>query len=665
MNFTFLRSNGNVAFFRSDAEQADWCQEEMTVTATFPYVENKVIERGMIVLFQDYATGDWQAYEIRQCTIMPGDYYQQFTAENLAISELTDCHIPEKLELTDVTAGDAVMAVLVHTGWTLGAVPPAPSPGEMSGIQNCDISRGSVWTAINTIQTTWNVYIETRITIDANGITGKYLDVVPSTGTDRGLRLAINKNVTDPCVTYDDSDLYTALYGYGGTYTEGSGDSRVTLERNFSSVVWNKTADHPAKPNGQKYLEYPEMTALYGRNGKPRFGYYQNTNIDDPEILLQKTWETLKQCCEPKISIRGTVADLKRMGYADQPLRLHDLAIIEIEPVGLQFYKQIVRLTVDLLDPTKNLPEIGDYIPNIIYINRETENFATGGGTGAGSGGGRSKVDLEMSEYKTETYDNGRQIGMVATHVNEQENIFMQAGLHIDPDTGVLIYAEDGVNMIGSKFHVQSDMITAEVNNRKDADKEMSSKITQTANAISLEVSQRKQGETTLQSKITVQADRITQEVTNRQNADQQLSSRITQTDDEITAEVTRATTAEGTLSGRITVNADKVSIVVEDDGAGGYKPNSASIVAGINGQEGSYVKIKADTINLSGYVTASQLSATDAKIDNLMSGQATATSLNCLNFRVGAAQFTFGTGIVTKKTITINGTDYKLLGWS
>lgn len=634
MNFTFLRSTGAVAFFRSDAEEADWCQEEMTVSATFPYFSNKVIERGMVILFQDPATNDWQAYEIRQCTIMPGDSYQQLTAESLAISELTDCHVQNKIEIDNVHASEALSTVLSGTGWNVGNVVVDP-------VSSCDLQRGSSWQAVNTIASNWNVYIEPRVTVDSNGITGKYLDIVPSTGMDRGLRLAINKNVTDPCVTYDDTDMYTALYGYGGTYTEGEGESRVTLEYNFSSVIWDKTADHPAKPEGQRYLEYPEMTALYGRNGKPRFGYYQNTNVNDPDILLQQTWEALKQCCQPKISIQGTVSDLKRMGYADQPLRLHDLAIIELEPVGLLFYKQIIRLTVDLLDPTKNVPEIGDYIPNIIYINRETENYATGGSKGSGGRGGKTKVDLEMSEYRTEIYDNGRQLGMVAQHLNEQGDILNQAGLHIDPDTGVLIYAEDNENMVGSRFHVQSDMITAEVTNRKNEDNVLSSRITQTANKIELEVSERKAGDATLSGRITVEANRITQEVTNRTNADAVLSGQITVEADRITQEVTRATTAEGTLSGRITVEANKIALVVTEDGQGGNVVNAASIVAGINGQSGSYVKISADTINLSGYVTASSLNAVDAKIDNLSTGVTRASYLKTVQFNILDNYFT------------------------
>lgn len=510
MDFTFLRPSGEVAFFRSDAEQADWTQEELNLNCTFPYKPDKVIERGMVILFRDPALDDWHAYEIRQCILMPGEFYQQFTAEDIAVSELTDCHIPEKIELTDVSAAEALEQLLRGTGWEVGEV--------AGGISSGDITRGSVWQNVSVISGNWNVYVWPRVTVNSSGISGRYLDILPSSGFDRGLRLAVNKNVTDPCVTYDDTGLYTALYGYGGTYASGSTQDRVTLEYNFADVVWSRTADHPAKPQGQKFIEDPEATALYGRNGRPRFGYYQNTNIKDPAILLQKTWEALKGCREPKISITGTVADLKRMGYKDIPLRLHDMAIIELEPVGLLFYRQIIRLTVDLLDPTKNLPEIGNYIPNIIYINRETENAATGGGGGSGGGRGSSKIDLEMSKYQTRIYDTGETVGMYARTVDEQGNILRQAGMHIDPETGVLIYDEDYENNIGAKFKVQKELIESEVYARTTEGQLLSSRITQNANSISLEVAERKGAINGLNSKIEIQKDRISLVVTDGSN---------------------------------------------------------------------------------------------------------------------------------------------------
>lgn len=604
MDFTFVKGD-SVAFFRSDAQQAEWTQEELNLHCVFPFLPDKVIERGTTILFQDPATWDWQAYEVRQCQAFTD--YQQIEAEDLAVSELTDCHVPGQVELTNVSASNALSQLLSGTGWNVGTVGSNP-------VSSGDFSRGSVWQNVSEIVTNWNVRILPRVTVDASGITGRFLDIISPIGTDRGLRLAVNKNVTDPCVTYDDTDLYTALYGYGGTYSEGTLEDRKTLEYNFADVVWSKTAGHPAKPKGQKYLEYPEMTALYGRNGKPRFGYYQNTNIKDPAILLQKTWETLKTCCQPKISIDGTVTDLKRLGYDDVPVRLYDLAIVEIEPIGVQIYKQVIKLTVDLLDPTKNLPTIGDYIPNIIYINRETESFATGGGKGSGKGGGgggRTKVEVKESEYDTQFYDTGQQIGIYARKTDKNGNILEQAGMDIDPSTGVLIYAEGKDNMIGSMFHVQKDMIEAEVHNRTTEGLELSSKISQTADAISLEVSQRKQ--------------------------------------------------EDKYLSGRIDVQADKVSLVVEEKN-GQNVVKASSIVAGINAQTGSYVRIKADTVNLDGYVTMSRFSSLEGEVDNLVTGSTTAVALRCASFYASYIQL--NGAYITRQNVEIGGVTYRLVGW-
>ena len=602
VDFTFTKGDA-VAFFRSDAMTAEWTQDEMNVHCVFPFLPNKEIERGMIILFQDQATDDWKAFTIRQCQCFSG--YQQIEAEDLAITELSACHIDQKVELRNKTADIALAAVLFNTGWLVGTIGDNPTS---SG----DLSRGSAWQNIHSIEQNWNVHIVPRVVVNSDGIAGRYLDIISASGVDRGLRLAVNKNISDPCVTYDDSELYTALYGYGATYTEKSDDNEISKhisEYTFASVKWDKTNEHPAKPKGLKYLEDTEATALYGLNGRPRFGYYQNTNIDDPKTLLQKTWETLQTCNHPKISIDGTVTDMKRLGYKDVPMRLYDLAIIELEPLGVLFYKQIIKLTVNLLDATKNRVTIGDYIPSIIYINREVESFATGGGKGAGRGGGgsgRTKTDLKDSEYQTRIYDTGEEVGMVATRVGEHGNILNQAGLHIS-SSGVLIYSEDNANMIGAKFRVLSDKIESEITSRQAGDTELSSRITQTANKIELEVSQRKAGDETLAARIKIEADKITQEVIDRQNADQELS-------------------------GRITVQAGRIDLVVSGTGDNA-KVNAASIVLGINGQTGSYVKIQAAKINLDGYVTTSMLESAFTSAQQISTQQMTISQyFTCLN---------------------------------
>jgi hypothetical protein len=308
-------------------------------------------------------------------------------------------------------------------------------------VQSGDFSRGSVWDAVNTIQQNWNVYIKPRVVISSAGvITGRYLDIAPAEGINRGLRLSISKNFLDPAVTYDDEGVITAMYGYGGSIevAQSGGAADKTEELTFKDEVWTATGGHPAKPAGQTYLEWPEKTALYGRNGRPRYGYYQNGSIKEASVLLEKTWESLQQSCNPKISISGTVVDLARLGYSDQTISLHEMVIVEIEETGEVFQKQIICCDVDLIDPTGSRVEIGDYIPNIVYINRDTNDKAKGGGGGGGGSKG-SMTALEDSDVKTWTdfVKTQNKIGMVVGTYNGTDKVLGgQIVLAINDDGG-------------------------------------------------------------------------------------------------------------------------------------------------------------------------------------------------------------------------------------
>lgn len=428
MQTTFLNAAGVVLFTRDDMEQGEWTQEEYSVNATFPFVAGKVIERGQRLSFQDPATGTVEIFEVRNVTNIEPEHYQQIIAEHIAISELSDEHINTQ-EITDKTPAQALTTVLTGTLWAVGTA-------AVSNSSSVDIARGSVWQAVGSISQNWNVYIVPRVTVNSSGsITGRYLDIVESTGTWRGVRLSVDKNMSDASVVYDDSEVLTALYGYGGNVDvaqSGNQDDK-TEELTFADEVWTATNEHPAKPAGQTYLEDPEKTALYGRNGRPRYGYYQNGDIKDAAILLEKTWEALQETSTPKINITGTVADLYRLGYKDEPLRLHDLAIVEIPETGEKFYLQIIKLAVDLIDPTATRPEIGSYIPNIIYINRDAND------SGGGGGGGRGQTNEEDDDAKTfaALEKTNSMIGMVVGTRNGQQ--YIKAGeisLAINSSTG-------------------------------------------------------------------------------------------------------------------------------------------------------------------------------------------------------------------------------------
>lgn len=410
--FYFLDYADDPLFIRSDAESASWNVEEMNLQATFPYDPQRIIRRGQRIAFWD-DTGVFQAFEIRKCRNYSPDNYQEITAEHIVISELTDEHTAGR-ELTDVALGDALNALLDGTLWSVGSV------YNSSDVSSADIGMGSVWQALRSVEQAWPIRLVPRVTAGPAGITGRYIDAIKGAGTWDGIRLSVNKNADEMGVTWDDSNVVTALYGYGANVTDEEAGT-IGGPLMFTNIEWAQTVEHPAKPAGYGYIEDPAATALYGRNGHPRFGYYQNGDIRDAETLLEKTWEALKLSSAPTVTIDCQVRDLYRLGYHDEPLKLYALARVEVHPGNEVLERQITSLSVDLLDPTATRVTIGTYIPNIIYISRDTAAQAYGsyGGGGGGSVGnrrGQSNAQKARTEFNTEIAANAYQISLRATH---------------------------------------------------------------------------------------------------------------------------------------------------------------------------------------------------------------------------------------------------------
>lgn len=441
MEFLFFDSADARLFARSDAESANWTVEEMSLQALFPYDPDKIIQRGQRIGFTD-ETGVFQPFEIRKVRTYEPDHYQEITAEHIAISELSDEHLA-KAEITDETAASALAGILTGTLWAVGT-------DTSSGTSSGDVSMGSVWQGVRTIEQNWNVYITPRVTFNASGITGRYLDIAPATPVWRGVRLSLDKNADEIGVTWDDTNVITAIYGYGGRVADSSGDDTEALT--FADVVWSTSDGDPAdKPSGQTYVEDPTAKALYGRNGRNRFGYYQNSDISDAETLLAKAWEVLQTTNAPEVSIDCLVHDLYRLGYADQPLQLHDQTIIEVRPTGEKLQKEIIRLAVNLLDPTATRVTIGAYIPNIVYIERETQKAAGGGGGGGRRGSKEGSQDNRIYEFETQIQANQYQIALRAWQRDldhTDENLLLAyAALGITSDQISSIVTSSGVQL--------------------------------------------------------------------------------------------------------------------------------------------------------------------------------------------------------------------------
>jgi phage minor structural protein len=384
----------------------------------------------------------------------------------------------------------------------------------------------------------------------------------------------------------------------------------------------------------------------YVSKNESAYGVVSKTETDQSitkkELLRAWAQDRLERHCEPNVTVTISALELaEATGEALDRFTLGYPCQVPLPEYGTTILERVTKLAWGdkLREPERVTVTLANQLNDVTNIIKQ---LSSSGGRNAGGG---AKTQEEDHAWIVDTADH---VGLVA------EAIIGRDGETVDwSRVSSIIVDGEGIHQQVTK--AQGDIIVA--NTRIDMNEQ----------AITLEATRASTAESSLSSRITVEAGRITSEVENRQNADTALSSRITQTSEAITAEVTRATTAEGTLSGRITVNADKVSLVVKDV-QGGYEVDSASIVAGINGQTGSYVKIKAKTIDLDGYVTASELNVTTAKIDNLMAGNTTAAWIkanqgNIPRLTVGN-DLTFKSHGVYWQSVTINGTSYHLMGY-
>jgi hypothetical protein len=169
---------------------------------------------------------------------------------------------------------------------------------------------------------------------------------------------------------------------------------------------------------------------------------------------------------------------------------LHDNALVEILPAGFKDTIQIIRLTVDLLDQSATTLTIGAYIPNIIYIERKTNEQATGG---RGGGGGNTSSETAWREFVTtmRSYRDGTgmEIKAVQNDIEDQSK---------------------EIEKNAARIEVTYNRITQEVTERQRADGQLQvtfeSRITQTANQILATVTNVQDG---LQSEIDQQAAQI------------------------------------------------------------------------------------------------------------------------------------------------------------
>ena len=422
-----------------------------------------------------------------------------------------------------------------------------------------------------------------------------------------GSEMRLNRNITAITRTIDRSSMYTRFYPIG------KDDLHISDE----------------------YVSRNEGT--YGVISKVEV----DTTLESEDELRAWANERLRKHADPEVTVEVEGLELAdATGESLDRIRLGRICRIPMPEFGTTIEERVTGLDYEDKVHSPELVTVtlsnqsADVARNVLDVIAESIMEGSGpSGSGRGGGGGRGGAQQAKEDHAW-FEDTDEHVAMVAEGIigrdaNGNPNWYRLSQIVVD----------------GQGIHQSVEEIKGE-NVIRDT------KIEQNEQAITMEANERIAGEASMNAKITVQADRITSEVSNRLSAESQLSSRITQTATAITAEVNARVNADTALSSRITVNAAGIETKVSKNG----------VISAIN-QTAESVTIQASKINLSGYVTASQLNSTNARIDNIISGDTTINKAIIGALYANTTMTCLGHGTYWQ-AVTIGGTNYHFLGY-
>lgn len=319
----------------------------------------------------------------------------------------------------------------------------------------------------------------------------------------------LSRNIQEASVSYDDSDLCTRVYV---EVDNGNGNTSI-VHYDADTIGTYGLIEYFIPSSGYNAQQAETVALAYLKKHKKPLVAVSITGYD----FYVSTGETLDR------------------------LEIGKLYRLALPKYGVTVEENITGLDWGHLysDPDNVDISLADVDDPVVAFVKKQQSVSRGTSTA---------IVKKNKEYWTRFDQTDYYIEQVAVHTDLNGNILEQAGMSLNAQ-GVLVYARDNPNQVGSMFKVVSDSITAEV--------------------------------------------------TRATGVESGLTGRLTVAENNITAEVTRATSAENSISGRVTVNSNKVAIVVEER-QGQNVIKAASIVTAIN-EEGSSVAITADHVSITG----------------------------------------------------------------
>ncbi|MGL4731251.1 MAG: phage tail spike protein [Clostridium sp.] len=221
------------------------------------------------------------------------------------------------------------------------------SPGIVSdlGLYTINCYDESRLKSLNKLIKIYGGELDFRYEFNNSSISKKYIDVKYRLGEDTGLRFTYDTNLKEVKKNISQDNHFTVLYGRG--YSLGKDKFGNDRKLNFNEVTWKEPENPADKPKGNTYIEDIKAIQKWGRIE----GIFDDNSIIKKEILIQKTWDKLQQCKEPKISYSATVEDISNLiEYEHYKSTLGDTIIILDEEHDLVVEARILQEEYSIKD---------------------------------------------------------------------------------------------------------------------------------------------------------------------------------------------------------------------------------------------------------------------------------------------------------------------------
>lgn len=225
----------------------------------------------------------------------------------------------------------------------------------------------SVFDALKKICKVWGLEMQFFVEMNSNGLGARYIDFKKKIGEAVGKRVVYGHNALEILKEVERTNIFTALIGRGkgeqvsSAEESGKGGDGYGRKITFEDVVWSKAKGDPLdKPKGQKYLEIPEMTKVYGiknSNGtmRPKIGFTDFSEEEDPNELIKLTYQTLINSARPQLTLKTSSVYLKGV-------KIGDTIRVVRHDKKLDYDTRIFEITFNRLNDQSSDIKLGDQI---------------------------------------------------------------------------------------------------------------------------------------------------------------------------------------------------------------------------------------------------------------------------------------------------------------